>query len=237
MGRVLTGEQIAAIEHKPVEGLDDDFKASFGEIDDTFSAIFYGESGNGKTNLVLNFCQKLQKLGDILYLGFEEGHAKSFKEALLRSELDLNKIKVDDNSDYKELVKVLERRKSAKIIVIDSIQYMRLTYEQYKQLKRKFMYGRAVNARKIFVFVSHCKGKQIVGKDAFDIRHDCMIKCLVKGYIGDTISRFGKKKNYVVWQQGAKDYWGDKYEQMTCELGKKPRKKTIKKPTKKIEQD
>ncbi len=230
MGKVLTGKQIVEKEFKQIEGLSEKFTNSFGDIEDTFTAIISGESGNGKTSMITSALKELQQLGEVLYLGLEEGHAKSFKKALLRSEMDLDKIKVYDDLDFTELNEILDRRFSPKIVVIDSIQYMGLTYIQYKALKKKYVYGRKTNARKIIFFISHSKGKTIQGSAAFSIRHDCMIKVFVHGYLGFMISRFEAKKNFVIWEAGAKDYWGDKYDDHTAEIGKKKRKKTIKKP-------
>jgi KaiC/GvpD/RAD55 family RecA-like ATPase len=230
MGKVLTGRQIVEKEFKSIEGLSQKFTDSFGDIEDTFSAIFSGESGNGKTSLITQVLKELQVLGEVLYLGLEEGHAKSFKKALVRSDLDLDKIKVYDDLDFDELNAVLDRRFSPKIVVIDSIQYMGLTYIQYKILKRKYLFGRKANARKILIFISHSNGKTIDGKAAFSIRHDCMVKGFVKGYLCFMISRFEPKKNFIIWEAGAKDYWGDKYDDHTAEIGKKKRKKTVKKP-------
>lgn len=228
MGKVLTGQQIVDKEFVSIEGLSEKFTNSFGDIEDTFSCIISGESGNGKTSMITDTLKELQPLGEVLYLGLEEGHAKSFKKALVRSGMNLEKIKVYDDLDFDGLVKILDRRFSPKIVVIDSIQYIGLTYIQYKFLKRKYLYGRKASARKILIMISHSKGKTIDGKAAFSIRHDCMIKIFVKGFIGIMTSRFESKKNYVIWEGGAKDYWGTKYDDMTAEIGKKKVKKTIK---------
>jgi DNA replication protein DnaC len=228
MAKVLTGQQLVDKEFVSIQGFSEKFTKSFGDIEDTFSCIIYGESGNGKTSMITDTLKELQKIGDVLYMGCEEGHAKSFKKALLRSGMDLAKIKVYDDLDYDGLIELLDRRFSPKIVVIDSIQYIGLTYKQYQNLKRKYLYGRKASTRKILIMISHAKGKTIDGKAAFSIRHDCMVKIFVRGFVGNMISRFESKQNYVIWEAGAKDYWGNKYEDMTAEIGKKKRKKTIK---------
>jgi DNA replication protein DnaC len=237
MAKVLTGADIVALEFEKIEGLSEKFEKSFGEIADSFSCIISGESGNGKTSMVTDILKELQKLGEVLYLGLEEGHSKSFAKVLARSGMDLDKVKVVPECDFGELCKILDRRFSPKIVVIDSIQYMGLTYSQYKQFKRKYINGRRSAARKILIMLSHSKGKTIDGKAAFSIRHDCMIKIFVKGFIGFVISRFEAKQNYVIWEQGAKSCWGKKYHDVTAEIGKAKVKKTVKKPKKNADEN
>jgi hypothetical protein len=237
MTRILTGREIVDKEFVGVKGLTSKFTKSFGDIEDSFSCIISGESGNGKTSMVNDLLKELMVLGDVLYLGLEEGFSKSFSNVLSRSGLDLEKIKVIADCDFAELCNILDRRMSPKIVVIDSIQYMGLSYPQYKQFKRKYLYGRKGNARKILIMISHSKGKTIDGKAAFSIRHDCMVKVFVKGFIGFVISRFECKQNYIVWEQGAKAFWGKKYNDVIAEIGKSKVKKTVKKPKKNADEN
>ncbi|MFC4262441.1 hypothetical protein ACFOWM_06115 [Ferruginibacter yonginensis] len=230
MAKILSGKQIVDKEFISVEGISQRMKDSIGDIEDTFSCCIWGDSSNGKTSFTLELVANLQVLGDVLYLGYEEGHGKSFKKGLERSSVDLNKISVVDHCEFDELVEILNRRFSAKIVVIDSIQYSDFTLKNYKLLKRQFMFGRAKNARKIFIFISHATGKKPDGTVAGKIAYDANVKVYVKNFIAFVGSRFGTKQNYVIYEAGARDRWGDKYDDVTCVIGTKKTKKTIKKP-------
>ena len=231
MGKVLTGRQIIDKEFVEVEGLSPEMRDSIGDIEDTFSCCIWGNSSNGKTTFALELISQLQILGKVLYLGYEEGHGKSFKNGLQRSKVDLDRLQVIDDCNFDELVEILSRRNSAKIVVIDSIQYSSFTVIQYKQLKQRFMFGRSANARKILIFISHAAGKLPEGKTAGKITYDANIKIHVKGFIAFVGSRFGSKKNYVIYEAGAKDYCGEKFDEHTAEIGKKKIKKTKKDAT------
>ncbi len=230
MAKVLTGSQLMDKTYKDVEGISQELRDSIGDIEDTFSAIIWGDSGNGKTSLALKVISELQaSLGTVLYLGYEEGHGKSFMMALKRSTVKLDKIKIMSDCTFDELVEILKRKLSPKIVVIDSIQYSGFTIVQYKALKKMFLFGKSQNARKILIFISHCSGKLPDGKTALKIRYDANIKIWVKGFMGIMISRLGHKKNFVIYEAGAKEHWGDKFEDISAEIGKKRVKKTIKK--------
>lgn len=49
----------------------------------------------------------------------------------------------------------------------------------------------------------------------------------MKGYVAFVVSRYGGNKPYVIWEDGAKKFWGDKYNEVVLEqTAKKAKKKT-----------
>ena len=97
----------------------------------------------------------------------------------------------------------LEKKRKAIVVVIDSLQYFGITYIDYKKLKEEF-------PRHTFIFISHAKGKLPDNKTADKIRYDAGIKVRVEGHIAFVASRYGGNKNYVIWEEKAKEYWGIK---------------------------
>lgn len=207
MAKILGIKQLMQKTHKLLENLSPEFKASFGDLVDNFIMIVWGMSGQGKSNFLMQLIKTLVLYGKVLYVSLEEGHSRSMQALVARhlSESEHNgKVQFADHEmTYETLLQKLKNKKQAKFIIIDSLQYWNITYDQYKALKEAF-------PRKSFIFISHAAGKIPDGKTADKIRYDAGIKVRVEGYIGFVISRYGGNKNYVIWEEGAKKYWGAK---------------------------
>lgn len=207
MPRVLSLSQILAKRYKFLE-LPDEIKASFGEITSPFRMIIYGDSANGKTNFTIDFTKALMPNGRVLYVSLEEGFEATTQLTVIRH---LNKAEhsgriqfADHEMGYDALVERLKKKRSPKFIIIDSIQYWNINYEQYKELKRLF-------PRKCFIFLSHVSGKTPDGKVAEKIRYDTGLKVRVEGFVAFPRSRYGGNTPYVIHEDSAKSYWGKKY--------------------------
>jgi hypothetical protein len=203
MAKVLGIKQLLSKKYKIVEGLSPQMRAVVGEIEDAFTCIIYGNSGNGKTNFTIMLCKELTCLGVVLYNSHEEGHGKTVQDLVIRHNLQDydKKFRFLDNEQYDQLYARLKKKHSPKIVVIDSVQYSGITYEQYKDLKEAFK-------RKIFLFISHAEGKEPKGSVAKAIKYDANIKIRVEGLIAFVQSRYGGNKNFVVSEELAKKYWG-----------------------------
>jgi len=44
--------------------------------------------------------------------------------------------------------------------------------------------------------------------------YDAQIKVFIKGKIAFVKSRYEGKRNYVIWEEGAKAFWGKQYKRM-----------------------
>jgi hypothetical protein len=93
------------------------------------------------------------------------------------------------------MVARLKRKKSAKIVFIDSIQHSGISYEMWKKLRAMF-------PKKIFILISHATGNEPRGAAAYDIRYDVDIKCFVKDFVGYPDGRFGGGKPFMIWEDG-----------------------------------
>jgi hypothetical protein len=242
MGKRLNVLQISQKKYHLVEGLSQELKEAIGEIEDSFTAIIYGKSGNGKTNFLVKLLKELKPVGDMLYISYEEAHGKTIQDLVNRHNLkdELPNLKFSDGETFEDLMAYLKKKRSPKIIVIDSWQFSNLTLENYKELKKAFVFGKTANKRKIILIISHVQGSLPDGKAAQDIKKDCNIKIKVEGFVAivDT-SRYGSKKNMIIWEERAKQYWGKKYKKLVAykdglSKEEKPKNAPITKPQKTV---
>lgn len=166
--------------------------------------IVWGQSANGKTHFVLQMCKYLTQYGRVAYNSMEEGIGESIKKAFKEEGMmEVNgKLILIDNESIDELVIRLKKKKSPKIIAIDSLQYAGITYQQYKRLKETF-------PGKLFIWISHAEGRLPSGRVANKIRYDVPVKIRVEGYKAFAQSRYGTSSEpYIIWPEGADSYWG-----------------------------
>ncbi|KAA2245515.1 hypothetical protein F0L74_06030 [Chitinophaga agrisoli] len=211
MAKVLGLKQLHQKRYTLLDGVGDHITKCFGDLTTSFIMIVWGMSGNGKSNFLMQFLTALLAFGKVLYVSLEEGGEKSFQKMVFRHlDVDAHNGKIefaDYEMTFDALVAKLKKKKSPRFIVIDSLQYWNITYEQYKQLKEMF-------PNKAFIFISHAEGKNPKGTTATNIRYDSGIKVRVEGYIAFITSRYGGGENFVIWEDGAKKYWGKKFKTM-----------------------
>lgn len=204
--KIIGVKQLLQKKYKLVEGLPQEWADCLGQLEESFTMIIWGNSGQGKSNFVYQLLRVLSSIYSTLYVALEESHSLTTQNLVNRHDLAplTGKIKwANHETNFEALVAHLSKKKKEKIIVIDSVQYMDIDYKRYKLLKEKF-------PKKTFIFISHAKGKNPDGRTATSIRYDAGIKVRVEGYMAFVVSRYGGNKNYVIWEQGAVKYWGRK---------------------------
>lgn len=209
--KVLSLKQLKQKKYVFLSDIPEPIVESFGRLTSNFIMLIWGSSGNGKSNLVIQLLKVLMLNGRILYVSLEEGHEASMQLTAIRHLGDecCGKILFADSSmNYEKLFARLKRKRSEQFIVIDSVQYFDIDYNLYKRLKESF-------PNKSFIFISHAKGKNPDGKTAEKIRYDAPIKVRVEGFVANVVSRFGGNKPYVIWIDGAKKYWKEKFKTIT----------------------
>lgn len=182
---------------------DGEWLATIGEPEVTGSWIIWGSSANGKTRFALQLAKYLCKFCKVAYNSLEEGMSLSMQRAIAEvgmSDAKRNFILLDKES-IADLKVRLKKQRSPKVIIIDSLQYTGLTYNDYKDLRDTFR-------NKLFIFISHGEGKEPKGNVGKSVRYDAFVKIMVEGYKAFPQSRFGGGKEYVIWTLGANQYWG-----------------------------
>lgn len=223
MAKILGLKQLLNKKYNYLENLPQEVLDSFGTLVDAFIMIVWGMSGNGKSSFLMQFLKILTSYGKVLYVSLEEGFEASMFANVMRhlsEEAHTGKVEFADHEmTYEKLVEKLSKKKSPKYIIIDSVQYWNIDYTQYKALKERF-------TRKTFIFISHASGKMPDGKTADKIRYDAGIKVRVEGFVAFVVSRYGGTKPFVIYEAGARKYWGKKYNSIVKGIvDKKPAKK------------
>ena len=181
-----------------VYDIEGEWLQSFGSIEKNFKMSVTGESGGGKTELVVKFikelCLRFNTKAD--YFSYEQGHSKSLQAAIHRNNMEEVKGKVMfiTGGTFDELLTRLKRRASARIVVIDSQDYSELSTKQYKELVKKF-------TRKSFIVTSWANKEKPANKAARDIEYMSDIKVYVNKYKAYPRSRYGGNETFVIWDK------------------------------------
>ena len=182
---------------------DGKWRDSIGNPELTGSWLIWGNSANGKTRFALLLAKYLASFKRVAYNSVEEGLSGSMKRAINEvGMMDVSRSFVLlDKEPIDELINRLRKKKGPDVIFIDSLQYTGLNYAEYKKLRDEFRH-------KLFVFVSHADGHEPKGQVGKSIKYDAFVKILVEGYKAFPQSRYGGGREFVIWETGAKKYWG-----------------------------
>jgi molybdopterin-guanine dinucleotide biosynthesis protein len=165
--------------------------------------IIWGHSGNGKTSFAMQLAKMLTQFGKVAYVSMEEKARRTMQLSIIRhnmKEVKRRFVLLEDNME--ELKERLSKPKSPNIILIDSFQYTGLNKREYIALKEAY-------PKKLFIFISHADGKNPEGRAAKFVRYDADIKMRVEVYKMFPVSRFGGGEPFTIWEEGAKEYWGE----------------------------
>lgn len=211
MGRAISNKNVLTAKFEVAE-FDDAFLASFGKPELRGAWIIYGGSGSGKTSFVMQVCKYLTRFRRVAYDSLEQGLSLSLQKAWERVGMEEvgNRIILLNKESLKDLRLRLAKKQSPDVVVVDSVHYwLGLKMSDYINLRNDF-------PDKLFIFVSHEKGGQPDGKLAQKIRYDSDIKIRVEGYKAFVTTRYEVAErgeggaDFIIWEQGAQDYWVDK---------------------------
>ncbi|WP_165020148.1 ATPase domain-containing protein [Dysgonomonas sp. ZJ279] len=109
-----------------------------GEPAKRFVALFYGESGSGKSVFTLQFADYFARnFGKVLYNSHEEGANKTIQDRVNNFDIDAKRLWIADSFSFDEMCHYIEKN-YYRLIIIDSVKYMSFTNEQLKRLKELF---------------------------------------------------------------------------------------------------
>ncbi|WP_394749514.1 ATP-binding protein [Spongiimicrobium salis] len=191
------------IERIPLTG---EFKKLLGSPEPRGSWFLYGDSGDGKSTFLMQLAKELSKWYKVDYNSMEEKDRGSMTDLLdeyRMYECRKGSFMLLPRYKREDLYERLHRPRSAKVIIIDSLQYFDLNRSQYEQLEEDF-------PDKLFIWNSHADGKRPKGAVADFIRYNSDIKMFAKGFKVTSKSRMSRGRvtdDYIVWEEGARRYW------------------------------
>ena len=203
MARTLSAKQVLTIKFDTIR-LGGGWDECVGEIENTGIWFIWGNSGNGKTSAVVSLCKELSAFGKVLYNSREEGVSLTMQNTLRRYGMgELGSRFQLANMSLQELDEKISQQRSPKFVVLDSFQFMGLTYKDFRAFCEK-------HKNKMLIFVSRTRGRQPEGRAAISAMYDASCKIWVEGYKAFSKGRFvGTTGEMTIWDEGAKKYWSD----------------------------
>lgn len=170
---------------------------AIGEISDPFTWMVFGHPKNGKTSFLLQFCKDIATSGiKVYYNSMEEGHSKTLQDAFIRvgmSDIPNGMFSLGDRDTLDAMMLKLKTNR-ARVVVIDSRDYMKLTADQWKRLTNAF-------PKKSFVLVCWEQAGKPMGKYAKDIAYMVSMITHVSNFTATTNGRFGAGLKYTIWNK------------------------------------
>ena len=181
----------------PFEGK---WKEAFGTPERVGVWFIWGNSGNGKTSFVMQLCKEDR----VVYDSLEEGACLTVQNNLkMHGMSEVSRRLAFVQEDMEALKTRLRRHKSYNIVVVDSFQYTRMSYRDYIALKEAF-------PGKLFIFISHARGKNPKGDAAESVMYDATLKIWIEGGKAFSKGRFiGETGEYIAYPKLAEEYWSD----------------------------
>lgn len=172
----------------------------------TGSWIIWGKSANGKTRFALQLASYLCNFGKVAYNSLEEGLSLTMQNAIKEVGFTSMECKRNfmllDKEPLDDLRLRLQSRGAPRAVIIDSLQYTGLNYDDYKELRNE-------NPDKILIFISHADGVEPKGNVANSVKFDANVKIYVEGYRAMAQSRYGGGTHFDIWPLKASEYWGN----------------------------
>lgn len=211
MGRAISNRNIldAKFETAAFTG---EWLASFGRPSLCGCWMIYGGSGTGKTTFILRLCKYLTLFRKVAYDSLEQGFSLSMQMAWKRVHMEEvgDQIVLLDKEQLRQLKDRLTKRKSADVIVIDSVKYMSgFKMSDLTSLINMFPH-------KLFIIVTHEQNGEPDGAISRAIKFHADIKIRTEGYKAFVTTRFEDAEHgeggadFTIWEKGANEYWAEK---------------------------
>ena len=178
-----------------LEGLSNEWINTIGDVQSNLTMTIAGDSGHGKTTFALQLVKMLVEHGKVYYNSVEQGFSKSLQSGIEHAGLTSiepkykNRVVFGDRDDFETMMEKLLTNK-AKFVFIDSVQYMNMTYHQYKRLIK-------THPKKGFILISQLSGDKPKGAYAQDIEYAVDVKGYVKNGEFTCRSRFGQTEPFM----------------------------------------
>jgi SpoVK/Ycf46/Vps4 family AAA+-type ATPase len=175
--------------------LNEEWRNVLGEPEVNFVMFISGPSGGGKTTFALKLAKYLSTLGRCYYNSVEQGFSKSFKDQVIRAGISADsesRFMIGSKDEY-EVMRMKIERGRPRFIIIDSLQYIKMSVDQLQALTKKFK-------KQAFIIISWETGGQPKGDTAKAMKYISDIKCRVVLGVATCQSRYGETKPYQVFK-------------------------------------
>lgn len=167
-----------------------------GNVPSNFRMLIKGKPKNGKTEYSIQLTKMLSALGlKSAYNSPEQGKSPSFQQAIIRNNMEDVKGKWmlcgKQCKTFDGWFKYLERPNSGHVILLDSVDRMKLTDENYVKLDERF-------PNKIIIMVCWNNPMSAASK-AIEYYVDIIVD--VSQFKADSASRYGGNKPFVIWDR------------------------------------
>ncbi|GHV31540.1 hypothetical protein FACS1894177_06360 [Bacteroidia bacterium] len=172
------------------------------------SWLIYGTSGSGKTSFPLQVAKYLTRFSRIMYWSIEQGNSQAMKVAWMRENMDecgKNIMLADEDETFDSITKRMNQKWSGYgVLIVDSLTPLRakrFNIESYESI-RKQMKG------KLLIWISHeSKGNPDTSVGDYILKL-ADLKIRIEGFKAMINTRSGNSLcDFVIWEQGAIDYW------------------------------
>ena len=204
MPKVLGVTQVLSKNYKVLEEVPQWIMDALGVLPDPFHIQIIGRPKNGKTSFTMQLVKALADRYSVFYSSMEEGDSKTIQDAYQRVNMEEvnGKVMLGDGFYFADLMDYLRGPgKRKKIVVIDSLDYMKLTKAQYIKLIEAF-------PRKSFIVIcwGGRKGRDFVCDDYFGNKIKHMMGAIVgvENFKTHTVGRYGPCESYTIWERGVK---------------------------------
>lgn len=115
-----------------------DWQKILGEPDIRFSTLIRGEAKSGKSTYAARFAQYVSQFGRVLYVSAEERlNSKTLQNRIEYCGVTSNNVRFVHIKDYDQIDATIRTGKF-RFIIIDSVQHVQMSYEQFEAMRHKY---------------------------------------------------------------------------------------------------
>lgn len=116
----------------------DGWNLILGEPDIRFSTLIRGKAKSGKSTYCMKFAQHCSQWGKVLYVTAEERiNSKTLQQRLTSCGVTSPKVRLVHTKHVDDIDRLLNRG-GYRFVIIDSVQHVAMTYEDWEELRQKY---------------------------------------------------------------------------------------------------
>lgn len=115
-----------------------EWKVLLGEPDIRFSSLIRGHAKSGKSTYCAKFAQHCSEWGRVLYVSAEERlNSKTLQQRLAFCGVTSNNVRLIHTKELTDIDKLIKTG-GYRFCIIDSVQHVKMTYDQFEELRHKY---------------------------------------------------------------------------------------------------